>query len=115
MKKLLFLIGLALLFQNFVFAADTNIQTFSNDEGLFGLKNKTTGAVIVEPMYRKLIPIGDYSWIAAKKTRYGLIDNTGFELVPMKYRHADRVLGKYAKLGNDNDYGLYDEKGNKLE
>lgn len=114
MKKLLFLVGLALLFQNFVFAADTNIQTFSNDEGLFGLKNKTTGVVIVEPIYRKLIRIGDYSWIAAKKSRYGLIDNQGFELVPMRYRHADRVLGKYAKLGNDNDYGLYDEKGNVI-
>lgn len=114
MKRLLFLFGIFLFIQNFVFAADTNIQTFSNDKGLFGLKDKITGTVLVEPEYRKLIRVGDNSWIAAKKTRYGLIDNQGFILVPMKYRHADRVLGKYAKLGNDTDYGLYDENGNVI-
>lgn len=110
MKKLIFIITLFLFVQNFVIAANNNLEVYSQD-GLFGLKNKTTGECVTEAEYKKLIRIGDSSWLVAKKTRYGLIDNNGNILVPIKYRHAERILGKFAKLGNDNDYGLYGENG----
>lgn len=32
-------------------------------------------------------------------------------LVPLKYRHVERVLGSYAKLGTYGDFGLYDSTG----
>ena len=60
-----------------------------------------------------MIRLGNNSWIVQnKKNKFGLIDNTGKELVPIKYLHADRVVSKFAKFGNSNDYGIYDEFGN---
>ncbi len=110
MKKIIFIITLFLFVQNFVIAANNDLDVYTQD-GLFGLKNKITGECVTEAEYKKLIRIGDSSWLVAKKTRYGLIDNNGNEIVPIKYRHAERILGKFAKLGNDNDYGLYGENG----
>ncbi len=86
-----------------------DLDVFSQDEK-FGLKDKQ-GNVIVEPQYKKLIRLGDYSWIVQKGSKFGLIDSNGNILVQPKYRNADRFFGKYAKLGNTNDYGLYNDKG----
>ena len=60
-----------------------------------------------------MIKLGD-AWIVQKKSKYGLMDSTGKYLIEPKYRHVDRILGKYVKLGNDNDFGLYDEKGKTI-
>ena len=87
----------------------SDIDVFFEGKQL-GLKT-SSGEVLVKPEYRKLIRVGDHSWIAQKNTRYGLIDNNGTILVPIKYRHVQRFFGKFARLGNDNDYGLYDETG----
>lgn len=118
MKKFLFILGLLLITQT-VQAQDTtpqaltvkDVTTFSQD-CKWGLKNKA-GDIIVEPVYKKLIPVGNHSWIVQnKKNKFGLIDSEGNILVDIKYRHTDRVVSKFAKFGNDNDFGIYDEFGN---
>ncbi|MCM1339518.1 MAG: WG repeat-containing protein [Muribaculaceae bacterium] len=88
--------------------------TFTKDER-WGLKDKTTDTIIADAVYKKLIPVGDSTWIVQnKKNKYGLIDNNGNVLVPLKYNHADRIVSKFSKFGNHNDYGLYDEFGKNL-
>ncbi len=76
----------------------------------FGLMSETC-QVLVKPVFKKLIKVGDSAWICQKNNRFGMIDKSGNYLVKPKYRFADRVFGKYAKLGNSKDFGLYDETG----
>ena len=91
------------------------ITVFSNEKGnLFGLKAKNSDEIIVDAKYKKLIRLGNSSWIINQKNKYGLIDCSGEILVEPKYRHVDRMLGKYVKLGNENSYGVYNEKGENI-
>lgn len=116
MKKLFILIGLILLFQNLNIAvsAEDAPTVFSEDNKTFGLKD-ANGTVLVEPIYKKMIKLGDSAYIIMnKRNKYGLMDTSGNILVDPRYRHVDRVLGKYAKLGNTSDYGLYDETGKAI-
>ena len=39
------------------------------------------------------------------------IDCNGNYLIKPKYRHVERFKGQYVKLGNESDFGLYDENG----
>ena len=39
------------------------------------------------------------------------MDSSGNYLIKPKYRHVERVFGEYVKLGNDKDFGLYNQKG----
>lgn len=90
-----------------------DLTTFSQNER-WGFKDKN-GNIIVEPIYKKLIRLGDSSWIVQnKRNKFGLIDNCGNVLVPIKYNHADRLVTKFAKFGNTYDYGVYDEYGNTI-
>lgn len=90
-----------------------DLTTFSQNER-WGFKDKN-GNIIVEPIYKKLIRLGDSSWIVQnKRNKFGLIDNCGNVIVPIKYNHADRLVTKFAKLGNTYDYGVYDEYGNTI-
>lgn len=91
----------------------SEVKTFSNEENLFGLKTSDE-TVIVEPIYKKLIRLGNSSWIVQKKSKFGLIDYEGNVIIPIKYSHVERVLGKYVKLGNGSRYGLYDEHGKEI-
>lgn len=121
MKKILVLSGLItlLLLNSFVFESDvlaeqtqlkvTDVKVYS-DDGKFGLQDKQ-GNIVVKAEYKKLIRVGNSSWIVQKKNRFGLMDTNGDFLVQPKYRHVERVFGKFVKFGNDNDYGLYDETG----
>lgn len=116
MKKFLIILSLIFISISPAFSLDDNtlsgkdLITFSQDER-WGLKDKN-GNVIIEPVYKKLIRLGDSSWIVQnKKNKFGLIANDGNVLVPLKYNHADRVVNKFAKFGNNNDYGIYDETG----
>ena len=122
MKKFLILSVLVLSLQCSSYTVTTGqvstfkpseVQTFSNEENLFGLKTKDE-TVLVEPMYKKLIRLGDSSWIVQKNTKFGLIDYNGNILVPIKYSHVERVLGKYLKIGNGSKYALYDEHGKEI-
>ena len=120
MIRKIFAVILLLLFLTPCFAQDieqncqVNVVTFSQDEK-WGLKDKNSDNILVEPIYKRLIRVGDNSWIAQnKKNKYGLIDPQGNVLVPIKYIHADRIVNKFAKFGNYSNYGLYDEYGNQI-
>lgn len=90
---------------------NSDVTPFSQDEK-WGLQDNE-GNIVVEAIYRRIVRVGTYSWIAQnKKNKYGLIDSEGNILVPLKYNHADRVVSKFAKFGNYSDYGIYDEYGN---
>ena len=120
MKRIFLLIGLILLLQNSVFANQTvtgsiqmsDVQVYSED-GKFGLKD-LDGNIVVEPDYKKMIRLGNTSWIVQKRSKFGLMDSSGNYLIKPKYRHVARIFGKYVKLGNDNDFGLYDETGKTI-
>lgn len=43
-----------------------------------------------------------------------MINNNGEYLVEPKYTHTERVLGRFAKFGNDSNYGLYDAEGSMI-
>jgi hypothetical protein len=80
----------------------------------FGLKSDM-GEVLVGATYKKLIRIGSRAWICQRNNnRFGLIDKNGNYLVQPRFRFADRLYGRFAKLGNSRDFGLYDEKGHAV-
>ncbi len=121
MRKFLLLLSLCIAVQTTVFAQDNqsiqtvneykNVQTYSL-KGKFGLTNGDNE--ITKPVYKKLIRLGDSSWIVQYKSKYGLMDSEGNYLILPKYRNVERIAEKYVKLGNDNDYGLYDEHGQTI-
>jgi hypothetical protein len=87
-----------------------NLTVFS-EKSKFGLKNKS-GEIIVEAKYKKLIRLGNSSWIVlAKNNKFGLIDCNGEILIEPKFKNVERVFTKFVKLGNSKDFGLYDEYG----
>ena len=79
----------------------------------FGLE-KTDGTKITKPIFKKLIRLGDKSWIVQYKYKYGLIDYNGDYIILPRYRNVERIAEKFVKLGNDNDYGLYNEYGGTI-
>ncbi len=93
-------------------AVAAEVSVYSED-GKFGLKDMNNN-VIVEPAYKKLIILGDSSYIALKGSKYGLISNTGETILDFKYSHAARILGKFVRFGNYKGYGLYDETGKEI-
>ncbi len=106
MKKLLIFIFLIFILNINTASAELKIY---NEENKFGLCDGNN--VVTEAVYNKIIRLGDSAFIVQKNAKFGIIDGEGKIIVPLKYRHAERVLGKYAKLGNYHDYGLYDETG----
>lgn len=121
MKRFVVILGCLLLTNNMNIAQEIeqtkisgrDLTTFSQNER-WGFKDKN-GNIIVEPIYKKLIRLGDSSWIVQnKRNKFGLIDNSGNVIVPIKYNHADRLVTKFAKFGNIYDYGVYDEYGNTI-
>lgn len=122
MKKILLIISLVLLCSNgLVFAADIKgsvvdnscVKLFKNDESLWGIKT-CDDKILVEPEYKKMIRLGKSSYIVQRKSKFGMINSQGEELVPVKYNHAERVLGRYLKIGSGSRYALYDENGKEL-
>ena len=99
-----------LMLQNVSFARPT---VFSED-GKFGLKNEQ-GETIVDAKYKKLIRLGESSWIMQSGSKFGIIDDSGTVLVDAKYSKADRILGKFAKFAKGDKFGIFDEKGFNLD
>ena len=93
MKKFALFVITMLMLQNVSFARPT---VFSED-GNFGLKNEQ-GETIVDAKYKKLIRLGESSWIMQSGSKFGIIDDSGTVLVDAKYSKADRILGKFAKF-----------------
>ncbi len=106
MKKLALLFCLLLVSQNFVFSR----PTVFNEDGKFGLKNEC-GQVIVDAKYKKMINLGESSWIIQHKNKFGIMNDNGDIIVEPKYSRADRVLGKFAKFTKGDKNGIFDEKG----
>lgn len=109
MKKIVFTLALILILQNCAFAD----KAFSNDKNLWGIKDDN-GNILVDAQYKKLIVLGENTYIAQKHGKFGLTDNQNNILVPLKYTHAERVLGKFLKVGNGSKYGLYNAEGKEL-
>lgn len=120
MRMMLLLLSFCFCMNVCTFAqADTTdnsaVKTVSvySEKGKFGLKDSNDN-IITKPLYKKLIKLGNSSWIVQYRSKYGLISHNGDFLIYPKYRNVDRVAGKYVKFGNDNDYGLYDEYGHTV-
>lgn len=112
MKKFLSIIilVLSLLFIGIESFADNNYTVFLEKKN-YGLKD-SKGNVVLKPKYKKLIKLGDDSWIVKRRGKYGLIDSHGKVLVPIKYNTAERVSRKYLKAFNNYKTTLFDENGN---
>ena len=110
MKRIISVL-LILLMSNFCFASE-DLKIFG-ENGFFGLKN-SQDEIVVKPEYKKMIILGETSYIVQKRGKFGLIDSDGNVLVPIKYNQAERILGKYLKIGNAGRYGLYDEYGKAI-
>ena len=106
MKKFALFVITMLMLQNVSFARPI---VFSED-GQFGLKNEQ-GETIVDAKYKKLIRLGESSWIMQSGSKFGIIDDNGTVLVDAKYSKADRILGKFAKFAKGDKFGIFDEKG----
>jgi len=113
MKKILTILVIFFSFGALTSFAITNddVVLFQNDAELWGLKDQN-GETLIEPTYKKMIRIGYHSWLVqAQDNKFGLTDEVGGVIIEPQYRHCDRILGKYAKLGNSSDFGLYNEYG----
>ncbi len=109
MKKIFIIIFTLILSINSTFAIETLTQTYG-ENNKFGLikDNKK----ITEPIYKKLIRLGDNSWLFLKGSKYGIISNTGEILVEPKYTSAYRFSGgRFAKMGLRGKYALFNEYG----
>ena len=91
---------------------ERKVNVFS-EGNLFGLKDKE-GNIVAPAEYQKIIMTGCAGWIIQKKNKYGLMDSDGNYLIEPKYRYGDRILGRYTKLGSDNDFGIYNEFGESI-
>ena len=118
MKKLLIILTILTFSIIPAIAENTNPKSFTNDDVIlyqieekWGLKDQN-GSVLTDAIYKKMIRIGYHSWLVqTKNDKFGLTNEKGCIIIEPKYRHSERILGKFVKLGNSNDYGLYNEFG----
>ena len=96
MKRLLILFLFLILTQNIGLCTDeqynTSNLTIYSENNKFGLKN-SKDEVVVTAKYKKLIRLGNTSWIIQKKNKFGLIDCCGNYLVEPRYSHVERKQG----------------------
>lgn len=105
------LILFILLFQNLCVFANNLSIIYTENNKVFGLKDIDNN-IITKPIYKKIIPLDNDCYIVQNKVnKYGLITNDGKIIVKPQYLNTERILGKYAKLGNFNNYGLYNSNG----
>ena len=117
MKRILTILFTLILIQGIGVCADlqytTSNLTVFTENNKYGLKNDKN-EIVVKPEYKKLIRLGQHSWIVQKKNKFGLIDCEGNYLVLPRYQHVERLFNKWVKLGNEKDFGLYDETGKTI-
>lgn len=110
--RILLLILFLFLNINFASALEEFTQTYSenNKFGLIKNQEKITPAI-----YKKLIRLGDSSWLFMKGSKYGIISNEGEVLTNTKYTSAYRFSGgRFARLGLAGKYALYNEFGQMI-
>ena len=109
MKRTVALILSLLLFQQIIFAD----VVFYAEKNKFGLKD-SSGNIITKPKYKKLVRLGESSWIMQERMKFGIIDNDGNVVVKPVYNQAERILGKYVKFRKGSVYCLLNEKGENV-
>ncbi len=109
MKKTLFILSVLILMNSAAIAADEGVMTYS-EKGKFGLKT-LSGTVVTEADFKKLIRVGNSSWIVQKGSSFGLIDNDGNYILKPKYKTVERLAGRFVKFGRGAVYGLWGETG----
>ena len=92
MKKIFFTLALILILQNCAFAS----KSFYNDKNLWGIKDNN-GEVLVEPQYKKLIILGENTYIVQKRGKFGVIDNNNNIIVPIKIHLCRKSFRKVLK------------------
>lgn len=109
MKKLFLILSVLVFVNTAVLAAETGVVTYC-EKNKFGLKS-AAGEIITEANFKKLIRVGDSSWIVQKGTKFGLIDNDGNYIVEPRYNTVERIAGRFVKFGKGSVYGLYNQHG----
>lgn len=112
MKRILYILLFLVLLNNAVFASENSVTTYSQDNK-FGLKT-LEGQIVTEADFKKLIRVGESSWIVQKGSKFGLMNSNGEYIIKPKYKNAERILGRFVKLGSGSLYGVYDEQGNTV-
>lgn len=114
MKKIVsFLTYILIVFLQFSCLAQ--VEVYSENE-FFGLKDveKTQEKIITEAKYKKLIKLGEKSYICQYKNKYGIISKEGKVLLEPKFISAQRYVGKFANLRKGSKYGIYDENADVI-
>lgn len=96
-----------------IFCTQAYSAQIYSEKKMFGLKNDE-GQVVAEPIYSKMIRLGDDAYIICKSGKYGIMSASGEILVKPKYSYADRFFDIYVKLGNTNNYGVFNDKGEEV-
>ncbi|MBQ4646326.1 MAG: WG repeat-containing protein [Candidatus Gastranaerophilales bacterium] len=112
MKNIFIIFSILLLNIFQACASQELIQSYgeNNKFGLIKNDQKITPAI-----YKKLIRLGDNSWLFLKNTKYGIISNEGEILIEAKYTNAYRFSGgKFARLGSKGKYALFNEFGQAI-
>ncbi|MBR1776730.1 WG repeat-containing protein [bacterium] len=104
---------LALIFTLLMFSMihACNAAEVYEEDGKFGLRESKNGQIITEAKYKKLVRLGNSSWILQSGVKFGILADNGDIIVEPKYNQAERVLGKFAKFAKGEKYGIYDEMG----
>lgn len=108
MKKIIYLILFCILIASKSYGADVTTYSEKNKFGLIEGSQKLT-----EAKYSKLIRLKD-SWLFLYKNKYGIMDNKGEIIIEPMYSQAERLAGRFAKLGKKGLYTIIDDKGNKI-
>lgn len=112
MKKLILSILFLLTSSLSAFALDEITQAYGGNNKFGLIKNNQK---ITQAIYKKLIRLGDSSWLFLRGSKYGIISNEGEILVEPKFTQAYRFSGgRFAKLGSGNKYALFNEFGQAL-
>ena len=99
-----------LLFLFFIIQSAYASTTVFSENGKFGLINDKK-EIVAEAKYKKLVRLGEKSFIMQDGSRFGVINEDGEVLVEPKYNQAERVLGKFVKMAKGDKYGIFDEMG----
>ncbi len=112
MKKLFFILLSCTILTQSAFSLNEIVQTYGENNKFGLIKNNEK---ITEAQYKKLIRLGETSWLFLKGSKYGILSNTGEILVEPKYTQAYRFSGgRFARLGSKGKYALFDEYGKAI-
>ncbi|MDR1096634.1 MAG: WG repeat-containing protein [Tannerella sp.] len=91
------------------------LEWFKDKNGKYGFKDRNTGEIVIPPKY-------DYEWLsfseglagAILNDKWGFIDKTGKEIIPLKYDWTYSFSEGKAKVRLNNEEFFIDKQGNKI-